>query len=379
MSRLAIEGQVLDNLHQPPDGVYLNTAAEGLFLRAHFNAIQTYADLKSRGSRGRAELSLIEERSRSLFAKLLGAESSDVAFIASTSRGLDAAIRSVHWRPGDTIVIGDSEFPSALFSAALLEREGVEVMTVRYRDGALHESDLVAAIDDRTRLVVVSLVSFKTGQRMDVARLVEAAHSHGALVFVDAVQAIGAVEVGTEGADFVCAATFKWMLGAHGLAGLYVNPRSFDRIRPPYVGYRSVTELFPRDIHDFDLHTDARRFEEGMPNLLGVSILESALTLIQDIGIREIEAHNLALVRRLREGLKMLSIPMLCPDDSTRRGSIVAFETPHFAEIARYLDGLGTTVWARDGRVRVSPHSYNTESDIDAFLDQLSTFVPETG
>jgi cysteine desulfurase/selenocysteine lyase len=363
-------------LYRRPDGVYLNSAAEGLFLRSHVDAIQRYTDCKARGSVGRGELSVIEERSRDLFAELLGVSSADVAFIASTSRGLDIAIKSIDWQPGDVIVLADSEFPSALFSAALLERDGVVVRTVPYRDGAVHESDLVAAIDDRTRLVVVSLVSFKTGQRMDVVRIVEAAHAHGALVFVDAVQAVGAVETGTDGADFVCAATFKWMLGVHGLAGLYVNPNSSELMRAPYVGYRSVTELFPADMRDFDLHTDARRFEEGMPNLLGVSILGSALTLIREIGIREIEAHNRALVERLRSGLRSLDTPMLCPDDSTRRGSIVAFETPHFDEIARYLDGLGTTVWARDGRVRVAPHSYNTEADIDTFLQQFSDFVP---
>jgi selenocysteine lyase/cysteine desulfurase len=375
----AVEERMHEALYHRPAGVYLNSAAEGLFLRSHFDAILRYADCKSRGSVGRAELSVIEERSRSLFAGLLGVASADVAFIASTSRGLDIAIKSIDWHPGDTIVLGDSEFPSALFSASLLEREGVVVRTVPYRDGALQESDLVAAIDERTRLVVVSLVSFKTGQRMDISRIVEGAHALGALVFVDAVQAVGAVEVGVEGADFVCAATFKWMLGVHGLAGLYVNPLSSDRLRAPYVGYRSVSELFPRNMNDFDLHTDARRFEEGMPNLLGVGILESSLQLINEIGIGQIESHNLALVERLRDGLKSLAIPMLCPDDSTRRGSIVAFETPHYAEVERYLGTLGTTVWARDGRVRVAPHSYNTEADIDTFLEQLSLFSPERG
>lgn len=145
------------------------------------------------------------------------------------ARALPARVQ----RPGDNIVLGDSEFPRALSSAVLLEREGVTTRMVPYRDGALHKSDLVEAIDERTRLLVVSSVSFKTGQRLDVARIAEASHRQSALVFVDAVRAVDAVRVAPEGADFVSAATFKWMPGVHGLATLYVSPRTASLIRPP--------------------------------------------------------------------------------------------------------------------------------------------------
>ncbi|TFB56733.1 aminotransferase class V-fold PLP-dependent enzyme [Cryobacterium tagatosivorans] len=369
-----LAGRVLDALRERPSGVYLNSAAEGLFLRSHASAIERYAEAKSRGSRGRAALGEIEERARGLFAGLLGAAAGDIAFVASTSRGLDAAIKSIEWDPGDSIVLGDAEFPSAFFSAALLQREGVTTTLVPYRDGAVHESDIAAAIDDSTRLVVVSLVSYKTGQRMDIGAIAAAAHAHGALVFVDAVQAVGAVTVAPDGADFLCAATFKWMLGAHGLAALYVAPRVAQHSRPPYAGYRSVSELFPPDVRHFELYEDARRYEEGMPNLLGISVLESALTHMNEIGIAEIEHHNQALVGRLRDGLHHLSVPVLCPDDVTTRGSIVSFESARETEIASYLDSLDTTVWARDGRVRLAPHAYNTQADIDTALEQLAAF-----
>lgn len=169
------------------------------------------------------------------------------------------------------------------------------------------------------------------------------------------------------------------MLAAHGLAALYVSPRIADRTRTPYVGYRSVSELFPANVRRFALHSDARHFEEGMPNLLGVSVLENALTLIHDVGIEEIERHNLGLVDRLRAGLRSLDINLLYPDDATWRGSIVAFETEHYGQIARCLQRHGTIVWARDGRVRLSPHSYNTDADVDTALDQLAAFTPGRG
>jgi selenocysteine lyase/cysteine desulfurase len=359
-------------LHTPPAGIYLNTAAESLYLRSHDQAMAEYARHKARGSDGRHGLSEIEESARAGFAGLLGVDAHDVAFVASTSRGLDAAIRSIAWVPGDNIVLGDSEFPSSLFSAALLEQSGVAARIVGYRDGALHEADLIDAIDDDTRLVVVSLVSFKTGQRMDVARIVQAAHARSALVFVDAIQGLGAIEVAPEGADFVCAATFKWMLGAHGLAALYVDPRVAALTRAPYVGYRSVSELFPADVRSFELHEDARRYEEGMPNLLGLCVLDNALRVIQDVGISEIAQHDAQLVDRLRAGIRSLGFDPLCPDDATPRASIVAFETPHYDGIGNGLAARGTTVWARDGRVRLAPHIYNTTADIDTVLQQLS-------
>jgi cysteine desulfurase/selenocysteine lyase len=340
-------------LHTPPAGIYLNTAAESLYLRSHDQAMAEYARHKARGSDGRHGLSEIEESARAGFAGLLGVDAHDVAFVASTSRGLDAAIRSIAWVPGDNIVLGDSEFPSSLFSAALLEQSGVAARIVGYRDGALHEADLIDAIDDDTRLVVVSLVSFKTGQRMDVARIVQAAHARSALVFVDAIQGLGAIEVAPEGADFV-------------------YPRVAALTRAPYVGYRSVSELFPADVRSFELHEDARRYEEGMPNLLGLCVLDNALRVIQDVGISEIAQHDAQLVDRLRAGIRSLGFDPLCPDDATPRASIVAFETPHYDGIGNGLAARGTTVWARDGRVRLAPHIYNTTADIDTVLQQLS-------
>ncbi len=369
-----LAGRVRAALTNPPPGIYLNSAAEGLFLRAHTEAVERYARAKSEGSRGRTALADTEERARSLFATLIGVAVGDVAFVASTSRGLDAAIKSIDWHPGDRIVLGDAEFPSAYFSAALLEESGVVTTLVPSRDGAVQECDIAAAIDERTRLVVVSLVSYKTGQRMVTAPIAAAAHAHGALLFVDAVQAVGTVTVAPDGADFLCAATFKWLLGAHGLAGLYVSPRVAELGQPPYAGYRSVTELFPPDVRQFELHPNARRYEEGMPNLLGIAILESALTQMAEFGLGAIERHNQALVARLRNGLDQLDVPVLCPGDATPRGSIVSFESPREAEIAQYLEAVGTTVWARDARVRLSPHAYNTESDVDTALNQLADF-----
>jgi len=353
------------------EGIYLNSAAEGLFLTSHLEAMGLYASLKGRGSLGRPALAAIEDEARQLAASLLNVDSRDVAFLASTSRGMDVVLRSIDWQPGDNVVFSDGEFPTVAFAGGLLASRGIEQRLVASKGGIVTEADIVAAIDDRTRLVVVSLVSYKNGQRLDVHWITERAHERGALVFVDAVQAVGAVQVSAKGLDFLSAGTFKWLLGSHGVSLFYATPTLPGSLAPPYVGYRGVQDLFPSGGPSaFALWPDARRFEEGMPNHLGICVFANALRFVLDVGIAEIEKHNLALVARIREGLDDLGIPVL-GRTAPATGSIVAFPTEQFAEIDQRLAKQGTTVWARDGRVRLSPHLYNTEEDIDTVVGQL--------
>ncbi|MGN6273653.1 MAG: aminotransferase class V-fold PLP-dependent enzyme [Protaetiibacter sp.] len=358
-------------LAERPSGVYLNNAAEGLLLASARGAWERYARAKSRGARGREEFSAIEHDARTGFAEAIGADAADVAFVASTSRTLDIAISGVDWVHGDALVTLEGEFPSTLFNAELLRRRGVVVRTVAPRDGVVREEDVVAGIDERTRLVVVSLVSFKSGQLLRLEPISRRAREVGALLYVDAVQAVGAVEVTVEHADLLGAATFKWMLGTHGAAGLYASPRARELMRPVYAGYRSVVELFPRSPADFAFHVDARRFEEGMPSFPALAVLAESLRELSGWGYRRIADHNAEAVARLRTGLEARGIRPLLGDASVPTGGIISFETPEFARVARELERRGTIVWARDGRVRLAAHAYTSDDEIDTALVQL--------
>jgi cysteine desulfurase/selenocysteine lyase len=356
--------------------VYLNTAAESLFMASHREALDRYADRKSLGAAGREACAVVEGHCRELVGQLFRVSPADIAFLASTSRGLDVAIKSIDWLAGDNIVLADSEFPSTAFAAVHLSPLGVERRLVRSQLGLVPPSTFAEQIDDRTRLVVASLVSYKNGFKIDLPRLAEVAHAHGALLFVDAVQAAGAVAIDATAADFLCAGTYKWLLGAHGLATFYVNPSVAERIRPPYVAYRGVEDLFAADRFErYTLLPDARRFEEGMPNYLGLHVLENALTFLLDIGIDTISEHNARLVEQVMSGLLGLGIEPLTPQDPVSRGAIVSFATSRDAEIADGLARAGIGVWGRDGRVRIAPHLYNTAEDIDLFLHHLRHLI----
>ncbi|TKA01177.1 aminotransferase class V-fold PLP-dependent enzyme [Actinacidiphila oryziradicis] len=373
-----LAAQVRDQFPGTSSGVYLNTAAESLFLGSHMQALNNYALRKNLGSRGRDACAQVESHCRTLVGELLSVDSRHVAFLASTSRGLDAVIKSISWRPGDNIVFAESEFPSTTFAAVHLASAGVERRVVRGQDGLVPTDSYAARIDERTRLVVASLVSYKNGFMVDLPALAAAAHERGALLFVDAVQAVGAVPVQAGVADFLCAGTYKWLLGAHGLAIFYVNPDVLDQLTPPYVAYRGVTDLFAADrLERFELMPDARRFEEGMPNYIGLHVLENALEFVLSVGVEAIAAYNAELVAVAMQGLADLGVELLTPRQPERRGSIVSFATACDAEITRRLAERGVSVWGRDGRVRIAPHLYNTVADVEAFLHHVAPVLAE--
>jgi len=224
-------------------------------------------------------------------------------------------------------------------------------------------------------MVTVSLVSYKTGHKIDLPAWSEIAHANGALLFVDAVQALGAMEVDAASADFMCAASYKWLLGQHGLSIFFVNPHLSASVTPPYAAFRGVKDPFALDRFDrYELLPDARRFEEGMPNFPGIFVLANALEFLLSIGLNQIAEHNIALATRLLAGLIEAGVDPLTPLDPQARAAIVSFESSHAEEIALTLARRGVHVWGRDGRVRMSPHLYNTESDIDALLGALADF-----
>jgi selenocysteine lyase/cysteine desulfurase len=331
-----------------------------------------YAAAKELGSAGRMDCSDVEARCRSIVADLIRVDSADIAFLASTSRGIDVAVKAIDWRPGDNIVVPDSEFPTALSTASHLRRLGVEVRIVRCREGELLIDSIADQIDGRTRLVIVSMVSFKTGIRIDINSLAQTAHDRGAFILVDAIQALGVVPVDARSVDFLCAGTYKWQLGAHGLATFYVNPNIADEIRVPYCAYRGVKEIFPADIVDgYQPFADARRFEEGMPNYPAMFVLENGLNLLRALGIDRVCTYTAGLVSQLMDGLVELGINPLTTKNSSDRAGIVSFETANFNELLGLLEGEGIHVWGRDGRLRMSPFIYNTSEDIVIFLERL--------
>jgi len=355
---------------------YLNSAAESLFYQPHIEAFELYASCKTSGSEGRPDLIKIENETRKLVADLIGVDAENVVFLSSTSRCLDVAIKSIEWEPGDNIVFSDTEFLTTEFTGALLKQHGIASKIVHSDHGYLTPEDYDREIDSRTKLVVASSVSYKTGLILDIEGVSRVTRAKGALLFMDGIQSLGSVETKANHADFFASGTFKWLFGMHGISIFYVNPLILDRLDVPYVGYHSVTQMFtPNRTSEFELWPDARRFQEGLPNYAGICLLRNSLLAIKEVGIEKIFEKNKSLMKTLLSELDKLGIQPFGHDMPERHSPIVAFETPDFERIGAALIDTGIIIWAKDGRVRTSPHFYNSEADILRFASTLKTIL----
>ncbi len=350
---------------------YLNTAAEGLLPRSGREALLRYADDKARGASGRAAMYATETRLRECVGRWIRARPDQVAFLPSTARGVDAVLQAIPWHPGDNIITGDAEFPTNISGPLRLADRGVETRVVAASGGFFDLDALDRLVDARTRLVIVSQVSFRTGFRVDIEAIASLAHDRGALLLVDATQAFGVVPVSLAPADFVVASTFKWALAIHGAAVFAVADTVRDLV-PAAVGWRGIADLFePNRDGRYTLWPDARRYEEGMPVYGAQYTLEASLALLESIGRDAIEATVAARVERVVAALAALGVATLVSPHARERAGIVVFEARDAEGIAEALASHDVFVWGREGRVRISPHLYTSDADLDVLIERL--------
>ena len=321
------------------------------------------------------------ERVRRRVAELLGARRNhEVAFVGNTSEGLSAVAWGLDWRPGDNVVGPEPEFPSDVYPWMSLEELGVEYRRVPERDGRVAPEDLVAAMDERTRVVAVSWVQYASGHRLPLEPLAAACRDAGALLVLDAIQGVGALALDVEaaGVDVCALASHKWLLGPEGLGIFYVSDRVVEGLRPTRHGWRSVARAFEWGGIDPTPATGALRFEAGTLNVYGIHALGASVDLLLELGRQPVEGRVLALARRVADGLASRGFALAEAHRSPGETSgIVAGAHPDRPahELTKGLAERGLAVAHRAGRLRVSPHVYNTEAEIDRLLDALDALL----
>jgi cysteine desulfurase/selenocysteine lyase len=362
-------------------GGYLDTAAEGLPPDASVRALEAYFHDKSSGSPGRRRMYEMERTARDAAARLLGAAPDRVALVSSASEALDLLAAAIPWQPGDEVLISDLEFPSNVVVWLGLRARGVQVRVLRSEGGKLSLGDYVEAIGPRTRLVSISQVSYKTGAAVPFlpelgARVREA----GALLCVDATQALGRIPVPVDAADYLVASSYKWLLGSHGLGVVYASGRLEESHMPSAPGWYALREIFTPDRFErFEYKPGAARLVAGMPNFPAIYALREGLDYLLGAGVASIDDGLRQLVARLRAGLAARGFDLLTPDGPEYASGIVAFAHPRAQEAGAALEREGVVVWAGDGRVRASVHLYNDESDIDALLTAVDRAAAGAG
>ena len=313
---------------------------------------------------------------RAAAAQLIDADTTEIAFMKNTTQGILIAANGIDWREGDNVVTTAVEFPTNIYPWwSLKERYGVQTRMVPERDGCIPIEDIASAIDARTRALTISHVEFASGFRNDIQVLGDLCREHGIWFIVDAIQSLGVIEVDVKSCnvDILAADGHKWLLAPEGAAIFYCADEKREQLINTNIGWSSVVN--PRDFLDYDLtqKPDATRFEEGSYNSIGLYGLKAALDLLLDIGIPTIEGRVLELTKHLIEGLEAKGYRVITPKKVLDRAGIVIFESQRHtpSEIYEKLHAENIITAERGSGVRVSPHFYNTASEVDRLLEVL--------
>lgn len=355
---------------------YLNHAALGPLSRPAADAIADAARKQCElADYASAEGRQQRERTREKVARLIGARPEEVAPVRNTPDALSMIAGGVRWRAGDVVVTSDQEFPANIYPWMNLTERGVEVVLVPSRDGRVPLDEVLAAIDARTRLVALSWVEFSTGFRNDVDTIAEACRQNGALFSVDGIQGVGAlaIDVKRSGIDFMAFSSHKWMLGPQGVGWIYCRNEMAEELDPVLLGPASVKQGSSWLDYTMELWPNARRFETGGTNAIGLAGVEAAVDIFLDAGPANIEARIKMLTDRLSEGLLRHGYKPAAARGDDDWSGIVSFShsTIPTTAIHERLEAAKVATSVREGRIRVSPHFYNTTHEIDRLLEAL--------
>jgi len=327
------------------------------------------------------------ESVRARAARLMNAPAGCVSFVRNTAEGLSRIALGLRWSRGDNVLTAGIEYPTNVMPWTALVDQGVDTRIIPARDGRVVVDDLMNAADRQTRLVAVSSVQFSNGYRVDLARLGALCRERGILLSVDAIQHLGVVpfDVQTDPVDFLAAGAHKWLLSPCGTGLFYVRPELLDGLRVIEVGaagtsrYHVQQELLR---YAFTPHPSARRFEGGLPAFALLAGLGASIDLFLEIGVGRIMQHVIALTDLAVVRLGSLGFQMLSPRAvESEKSGIVAFVHPEIpSEILKdHLTRARVSISLRtvNGRsiLRVSPHFYNTEADIDRLAEALSSAI----
>lgn len=319
-------------------------------------------------------------RARRHIGTLIGGGADQVALLTNVADATAVVANGLDWRTGDEVIVVAGEFASFVYPWKALERHGVVVKVVPKEAPATRYDDIAAAITPRTRLLAISHVDYQSGFRNDLAALGALCRGHGLLFVVDASQSLGVLPVDAEinGIDVVVAVGYKWLMAPHGIGVLYVSPRVMEQITPSAPGRYAVAGGWQTVDYALDWHADARRYQGGALNWMGVCALAESSGLLVDIGLERVTSVARELSDRIVSGLARLPVRITSDLRESHRSPIVTFTfglpdiDQAFVEFAR---GDGVVVGRRAYGVRAGAHFWNDGTDVARLTDAISRFA----
>ncbi|TMB44448.1 MAG: aminotransferase class V-fold PLP-dependent enzyme [Chloroflexi bacterium] len=320
------------------------------------------------------------DRVRGLVAQLINAPEDSISLTRSTAHGISLLAQGIEWKAGDNVVGAGGEYPANVYPWMALAERGVDYRQAKPVDGRVTTDSVFALVDARTRVVALSHVEFWNGYRVDIDAIGSECRRRGIVFAVDVMQSVGALrlDLASMPIDFCAAGAGKWLMGPPGIGFCHSSPALIEKIRPVIVGMRSVVGDDRYFDYDFTLKPDARRFEESVISLLDTAAFGAALDLLIEVGPERVERRVLQLAARLAEGLASNGYEIVepWPRDAGESSGIVSFRRAGTNAQALLRDLNAAHVIGRTHRdfVRLSPHFYNTDEEIDRVLDVL---IPE--
>lgn len=370
LERYRFEFPVTDHL------IYFNHAAVSPISRRVAQAMQSIIeDVLQFGAMHSPQWNHCIQQVREKAAQLIGASASEIAFIKNTSEGISFAANGLDLGPGDKVVSVNGEFPANIYPWMKLQKAGVELDLVEQHDGCVDVQEVIGHLDARTKVLALSFVQFLSGYRSDLKLLGAACRCRNIIFVVDAIQGLGAfpLNVSECQVDVLSADSHKWLLGPEGVGILYCSNRIFNQMRPSVVGWTSVKNSSNYLSYQLEYKETAAKFECGTLNTISIYGLGAALDLILEIGIDNIKTRLLALNQILRNGLAQRGYQVYGPKTSEESSGIISFSCPKYssAQLNRLLQGENIEASSRCQKLRVSPHFYNSASEVNKFLQVL--------
>lgn len=358
------------------DCTWLYSGAETPVHRNSLKAITDYMHHRGHGPKGRDKNAETEWQCKQNLARLMNGMPEDIALMSNSSEVISMIARSLNLKSGDNVIINTLEFPSGIVPWLALKEQGVEVRVVQHKSWQVEIEDILDQVDEKTRLVMTSHVSYLTGARIDYRKLYSEIKKTGALLLLDVTQSLGVLPIHMYESDFTVCSSYKWLLSIHGAGILAINPERTANLVPAYVGWRSTDNKFTPDRFEvFEWLKDARRFELGFPSYPTIYTLNYSTGLLLETGIEPIERHVLTLGGILIDELLKLGFEVMTPEDPKRRAGNICV-TDHRAEaITQMLLEENVYVWGGDGRFRASIHLFNDLDDIQRLVSLLTHYL----
>ncbi len=314
------------------------------------------------------------EAVRNSMARLLGAESNEVAVTASASAGINSLASALKFDgPRNKVVITDFEFPTNAQIWYAQESRGARVVRIAQENGRIPLEKFEQVIDEETLIVATAQVAFRHGAKQDIPAIAEIARRKGALTMVDSYQALGTMpfDVKKAGVDFVVGGMLKYLLGTAGIAFLYVRRGLIESLTPTVTGWFAAEDIMAMDITAYTPSTTARRFEAGTPPVPNTYMAEAGLAIVHEVGLEAIESRIGQLTTAIKDASIEAGYRLASPLDPARHGAMITLRSNDDNRLVASLAEDNIVVSCRNGNLRISPHFYNNEADIEHLFRAL--------